>query len=635
MFRKGNASAPQKNKAPLKRGIFDDDEDDFDEKLEVARAKRRAVDLGDDSPVRAPASRYSPERSQNDGSGQPDAPDVAIDAEEDDPLEAFMAGISNDLREEAAAPRPATKPTRRHDYEEDDNIESYIKHMKEKGIDVGSGKGQNATHNSDADSDEEVYATARAIDAATANIDPDDLNASLYFTKKEIEPLPPVDHSTISYLEIEKDFYEEHPDISALTNAEVQKIRSELSMNVTGHAPAKPCISFAHFQFDDALLNAIRKQGFTQPSAIQQQAVPVALNGRDIIGIAKTGSGKTASFVWPMLVHIMDQQELEKGDGPIGLILAPTRELASQIHTEAKKFAKCYDIRVSVVYGGASKGEQFKELRSSSCEILVATPGRLIDLIKMKATNLKRVSFLVLDEADRMFDLGFEPQVRSICKNVRPDRQTLLFSATFPRKIESLTREILTSPIRISIGSVGVSNSDITQIFPILPDDSYKWNWLTSNLVKFTSEGSVIVFIGKKAGVDELAGNLREAGFGCEGLHGDMMQHDRDRVVREFKAGKGDVRVLVCTDVAARGLDIRSVRVVVNYDVARDIDSHVHRIGRTGRAGEKGTAYTLVTQKEDRFAGELVRNLEESGQNVPADLLALAMRNGRFRSFRE
>lgn len=296
-----------------------------------------------------------------------------------------------------------------------------------------------------------------------------------------------------------------------------------------------------------------------------------------------------------MLVHILDQPELQKHEGPIGLILAPTRELAHQIYIEAKKFAKVYNIKVSAVYGGASKADQFKELRNGSVEILVATPGRLIDMIKMKATNLRRVTYLVLDEADRMLDLGFEPQVRSICNNVRPDRQVLMFSATFPKKIEKLTRDVLHDPIKIHIGSIGASNSDVIQHVVVLPDDTYKWNWLITHLVQFTVDGSVLVFVGRKAGVEELAQNLQKAGFDCLAMHGDLMQIERDKIIYDFKHLKK--KILVCTDVAARGLDIKSVKTVVNYDIARDIDSHVHRIGRTGRAGEKGTAYTLITQK--------------------------------------
>ncbi|CAJ0753427.1 18969_t:CDS:10, partial [Entrophospora sp. SA101] len=337
-------------------------------------------------------------------------------------------------------------------------------------------------------------------------------------------------------------------------------------------------------------------------------------------------SGKTAAFIWPMLIHIMDQEELKKGEGPIGLILAPTRELTSQIYIEAKKFAKSYGLRVAAVYGGASKMDQFKELRQGNIEILVGTPGRLIDMVKMKATNFRRVSFLVLDEADRIYIIMIQRYV-NISRTT-----TLLFSATFPKKVEKLAREVTTEPIRISIGNIGQANTDITQVFVILTDDGYKWDWLISNLVALCVDGSVLIFVSRKGGVDELSLNLRQAGHECGALHGDMMQSERDKVLKDFKNSK--FSVLVATDVAARGLDIKSVKTVINYDIARDIDSHVHRIGRTGRAGEKGTAYTFITKKEDKFAGDLVRNLELAGQIVPTDLMDLAMQNNRFRKSR-
>ncbi|KAI9596196.1 P-loop containing nucleoside triphosphate hydrolase protein [Syncephalis fuscata] len=449
--------------------------------------------------------------------------------------------------------------------------------------------------------------------------------------RKEIVPLPTPDHSSIKYLEFEKCFYTEHEDIKALTPGQINQLRRELDMRVTGPDIPKPCVSFAHFGFDEALMDTIIKAGYTTPTGIQQQSVPAALSGRDLISIAKTGSGKTAAFLWPMLVHIMDQPELEKSDGPIGVVIAPTRELVAQIYTEAKRFAKSCGLRAAVAYGGASKMEQFKELRAG-VEILVATPGRLIDLVKMKATNLRRVTYLVLDEADRMFDLGFEPQVQSICNNVRPDRQTLLFSATFKPRVEHLARTVTTDPIRITVGNIGQANEDVSQQVHIIPDDTFKWDWLVTRLVGFSVEGSVLVFVGRLGGVDMLVQNLRSAGYECGALHGNMLQSERDRVLRDFKKNK--FPILVATDVAARGLDIKSVRTVINYDVARDIDSHVHRIGRTGRAGEKGTAYTLITNNEDKFAGELVRNLEASNQPIPPELLSLAMQNRRFRDAR-
>ncbi|KAG0260917.1 ATP-dependent RNA helicase ddx42 [Actinomortierella ambigua] len=552
------------------------------------------------------------------------------DDEEDDPLDAFMAGIDNQVKEEAA--KPSEDKIRRDYIEEEDNVESYMSHMKKKGIAVGTGA-PSKHRDEDVDSDEEVYATARAVDQAIGGMyDSDDNGAPEPTGKKEITPLPPKDHSKEDYLEIEKDFYVEHEDIAKLDNAQVALIRKDLDMKVSGINVAKPCVSFAHFGFDEELMETIRKAGYFEPSGIQKQAIPVALSGRDIIGLAKTGSGKTAAFLLPMIVHIMDQAELEKGDGPIGIVLAPTRELADQIYSEAKRFARAYDLRVAVVYGGASKQDQFKTLRAG-VEIVVATPGRLIDMIKMKATNFRRTSFLVLDEADRVLDLGFEPQVRSICDNIRPDRQMLLFSATFQKRVERLARGALQDPIRIAIGNVGQINSDVTQIIEVLKDDSFKWNWLLDRLDGFVAQGSLLIFVSRKAGVIELTENLKTMGIQCECLHGDMLQQERDKAVHQFKLRQ--FPTLIATDVAARGLDIKSIRTVVNYDVARDIDSHVHRVGRTGRAGEKGTAYTLITDKDDRFAGELVRNLEEFDQPVPQELLRVAMQNGRFRKSRQ
>ncbi|KAG0280709.1 ATP-dependent RNA helicase ddx42 [Linnemannia exigua] len=551
--------------------------------------------------------------------------------EEDDPLDAFMAGIDTQVKKEAEM--PSEEKVRRDDIEDEDYVESYMKHMKKKGIMVGQG-GPVQERNEDVDSDEEVYATARAIDnSSEQQFDPDEMGYDLQSNgKKEITPLPRVDHSRQNYVEIEKCFYEEHEDIARLTDEQVKQIRLDLDMRVSGADAAKPCISFAHFGFEEALMETIRRAGYSEPSGIQQQAIPVALSGRDIIGIAKTGSGKTAAFLLPMIVHIMDQEELEKGDGPIGIVLAPTRELADQIYSEAKRFAKAYSLRVAVVYGGASKQDQFKTLRSG-VEIVVATPGRLIDMIKIKATNFKRTSFLVMDEADRFFDLGFEPQVRSICDNIRPDRQTVLFSATFQKRVEKLAREVMTDPVRISIGNVGQINSDVTQVIQILKDDTLKWKWLMDRLQELEALGSVLIFVSRKNGVVELTENLKNMGVRCECLHGDMVQQERDKAVHDYKNRL--FPTLIATDVAARGLDIKSIRTVINYDVARDIDSHVHRVGRTGRAGEKGTAFTLITDKDDRFAGELVRNLEEGGQSVSPDVMKIAMQNPRFRKSRQ
>ncbi|XP_065203685.1 ATP-dependent RNA helicase DDX42 [Planococcus citri] len=533
--------------------------------------------------------------------------------EDEDPLDAFMAGIEKQVKKEAAKTSKSVEGEEeksrniRDDIEGEDVEESYYRYMEEN---------PRAGLQEDESDNEIEY--------------DEDGNPIAPKKSKIIDPLPPVDHSTISYQPFEKNFYAVHEEIARLSKEQVKTLRETLGIKVTGPDPPNPVTSFAHFGFDEPLMKIIRKSEYSQPTPIQAQAVPAALCGRDVLGIAKTGSGKTAAFIWPMLVHIMDQRELQVGDGPIGLILAPTRELSQQIYAEAKRFGKVYNINVICCYGGGSKWEQSKSLESGA-EIVVATPGRIIDLVKMKATNLTRITFLVLDEADRMFDMGFEPQVRSICNHTRPDRQTLLFSATFKKRVEKLARDVLTDPIRIVQGDVGEANADVTQIVCVM-NQAAKLPWLQRNFVFFLSIGSVLIFVTRKLQAEELANTLTVKEYDVLLLHGDMDQTERNKVITKFK--KQEVNILIATDVAARGLDISHIKTVVNYDVARDIDTHTHRIGRTGRAGEKGTAYTLITEKDKDFAGHLVRNLESVNQEVPSALMDLAMQNAWFRKSR-
>ncbi|XP_031572736.1 ATP-dependent RNA helicase DDX42-like [Actinia tenebrosa] len=572
---------PEKRK-PL---FVDSDDDDYDEK------------------------KFQDDNSDEDTPMYQTNPD---DDDEEDELDMFMKGIEQEVKKEeskteAQRAEEEKKRIQRQDIEEEDDQESYFNYIK------------NAPVQAYPDDDE-------------VEIDYDsDGNPIVPEKSKIIEPLPRVDHSEIDYLPFEKNFYIEHDEIAKLPVQEVNELRKKLGIKVSGAMPCKPCISFAHFGFDEQLMSIIRKSEYTQPTPIQSQSIPIALTGRDIIGIAKTGSGKTAAYLWPALVHIMDQPELQVGDGPIALICAPTRELCQQIYTEARRFGKAYNIHCVAVFGGGNKYEQSKALQEGA-EIVVATPGRLIDHVKSKATNLRRVTFLVFDEADRMFDMGFEPQVRSIANNVRPDRQTLLFSATFKKKVEYLCRDTLTDPIRVVIGELGEANEDVTQVVNIFNSPPEKWTWITENLVSFTSDGSVLIFVTKKANCEELASNLKKNDFEVALLHGDMDQFERNKVLGQFR--KKEVPILVATDVAARGLDIPSIKTVINYDVARDITTHTHRIGRTGRAGMKGVAYTLLTSADQNFAGDLVRNLEIANQTVPEPLLELAMKNSWFRKSR-
>nr|CAH0113102.1 unnamed protein product [Daphnia galeata] len=547
----------------------------------------------------------------------PDSPNFAANVEsddEEDPLDAFMNDLNKKVKkEEVIKPLKEDSSAKgkgkavRHDIEEEDDEESYYRYIKENPL-----------------------AGLQGDDSDSEQIEYDEDGIPIKIGKKHIDPLPPIDHSTITYSPFEKNFYEEHEEIKNLPLEQANELRETLGLKVSGISIPKPVCSFAHFNFDEKLMNVIRKSEFTNPTPIQSQAIPAALSGRDVIGIAQTGSGKTAAFLWPMIVHILDQPVLKTGDGPIGLILAPTRELSQQIYTEAKKFCKVFGISVVCCYGGGSKWEQSKDLEQGT-EIVVATPGRMIDLVKIKATNLQRVTFLVLDEADRMFDMGFEPQVRSICNHARPERQTLLFSATFKKRIEKLARDVLSDPIRIVQGDVGEANQDVTQVIEVLAP-TVKYSWLITRLVEFMASGSVLIFVTKKANAEELSASLKSRELSVALLHGDMDQVDRNQVISAFK--KKEMDILVATDVAARGLDIPHIRTVINYDIARDIDTHTHRIGRTGRAGEKGMAYTLVTPADKEFAGHLVRNLEGASQVVPEPLMDLAMQSAWFRKSR-
>ncbi|KAI4301520.1 hypothetical protein L6164_034791 [Bauhinia variegata] len=594
------------------------------QRLYVPPSSRRGHDNYEDTDL--DNIEYDDNDTDKDGGNNNGSNNNGDNEEEIDPLDAFMEGIHEEVKA-APPPKPKEKAEDRYkDDDEDDPMESFLRAKKDLGLTLAS----EALH-AGYDSDEEVYAAAKAVDAGMVEYDSDD--NPIVLDRKKIEPIPALDHSSIDYEPFNKDFYEEKPSISGMSDQDVADYRKSLAIRVSGFDVPKPVKTFEDCGFSPQLMNSIKKQGYEKPTSIQCQALPVVSSGRDIIGIAKTGSGKTAAFVLPMIVHIMDQPELEKEEGPIGVICAPTRELAHQIYLESKKFAKAYGIRVSAVYGGMSKLDQFKELKAG-CEIVVATPGRLIDMLKMKALSMTRATYLVLDEADRMFDLGFEPQVQSIVGQIRPDRQTLLFSATMPRKVEKLAREILTDPVRVTVGEVGMANEDITQVVHVIPSDAEKLPWLLEKLPGMIDEGDVLVFASKKAAVDEIESQLVQRGFKVAALHGDKDQASRMEILQKFKSGV--YHVLVATDVAARGLDIKSIKSVVNFDIAKDMDMHVHRIGRTGRAGDKdGVAYTLITQKEARFAGELVNSLIAAGQNVSMELMDLAMKDGRFRSKRD
>ncbi|KAK8844128.1 ATP-dependent RNA helicase DBP2-A [Kwoniella newhampshirensis] len=428
-------------------------------------------------------------------------------------------------------------------------------------------------------------------------------------------------HQTLS--KFEKNFYVEDPRVTARSEKEIAQFRADKQMKIQGQNIPRPITTFEEAGFPDYIMTEIRAMGFTAPSAIQCQAWPMALSGRDVVAVAETGSGKTISFALPAMVHINAQPLLAPGDGPIVLILAPTRELAVQIQAECTKFGKSSRIRNTAIYGGAPKGPQIRDLQRG-VEVCVATPGRLIDMLESGKTNLKRVTYLVMDEADRMLDMGFEPQIRKIVSQIRPDRQTLLFSATWPKEVQRLAADFQHDFMQVNIGSMDLTaNHNVAQHVEICTDYD-KRGKLLKHLETISAENAkVLIFVGTKRVADDLTKFLRMDGWPALAIHGDKQQAERDWVLAEFKAGRSPI--MLATDVASRGLDIRYV---INYDFPNNCEDYIHRIGRTGRAGAKGVSYTYFTADNSKSARELVQILRESKSDVPPELEQMAMYGG-------
>lgn len=407
------------------------------------------------------------------------------------------------------------------------------------------------------------------------------------------------------------------PQLIGLPPSEAEEWRKTHSISVFGHDCPSPMPDFKMLtMLPPFIQKKFADRGFTAPTIIQAQSWPILFQNRDFVGIAKTGSGKTMAFIVPAIAHIAVQPQLRPGDGPIVVVLAPTRELAQQIEEETKKILPT-TMRCACIYGGSPKGPQIQLLRDG-VHILVATPGRLIDMLEIKRTNLLRTTYVVLDEADRMLDMGFEPQVRSIFGQVRPDRQTLMFSATWPKEIQSMAASFQKDFIRINVGSTELlANPDVTQEFIYTPEDG-KYVELRKLMAKHR-DTRVLVFCKTKKTADFLERQLRNVGFDIMAIHGDKEQRQREYILDRFR--RESKLTVVATDVAARGLDIKNLEVVINYDFPMQIDDYVHRIGRTGRAGAKGHSYTLISKKEDQITPPVLRQLlsiiQKAGQEVP------------------
>jgi len=404
---------------------------------------------------------------------------------------------------------------------------------------------------------------------------------------------------------------------------DADRLRSKKGITIVeGRNCPKPVRTFEEASFPEYVLQEVARAGFREPTPIQVQGWPIALKGRDVVGIAETGSGKTLAFLLPAIVHINAQPYLSKGDGPIVLVMAPTRELAIQIQEEASRFGGSSKIKNTCCYGGVPKRPQEEDLRDG-VEIVIATPGRMIDFLENGTTNLKRVTYLVLDEADRMLDMGFEPQVRKITSQVRPDRQTLMWSATWPKEVQRLARDICREdPVHVNVGSLDLRCAHTIRQYVEVVDERDKRSRLKRLLEKVMDGSKILIFAQTKRDGDDLTREMRTDGWPALCIHGDKKQEEREWVLKEFKEGKSPI--LIATDVASRGLDVKDIKYVINYDFPSQIEDYVHRVGRTGRAGATGSSYTFFTKDKFRHAKELIDVLREASQPVPSELERLA-----------
>lgn len=374
-------------------------------------------------------------------------------------------------------------------------------------------------------------------------------------------------------------------------------------------------MSFEKFAFHPFIQAGISSAGYSTPTPVQDQTIQPILNGRDVLGLAQTGTGKTAAFVLPILQRLMR--------GPRGraraLILSPTRELAEQTHSVIKVLGRKTGLHSLSVYGGVSAGPQIKQLRSG-VEIIVACPGRLLDLMGQRVANLSSIDFLVIDEADMMFDMGFMPDIRRIINALPAKRQNLLFSATMPAEIRSLTMEILDNPVTVEIGASHPVETIQQTVFSV--EQETKFPTLLT-LLSQTGSGQVLIFTRTKHRAQKLAAQLAQAGISATSLQGNLSQNQRQAAMKSFRSGR--VQVMVATDIAARGIDVTQISHVINYDVPDTADAYTHRIGRTGRMQRDGSAFTLATRDDlpmmrsiERMIGRPLKHFKANGDEIQA-----------------
>ncbi|KAJ9592681.1 hypothetical protein L9F63_015653 [Diploptera punctata] len=404
-----------------------------------------------------------------------------------------------------------------------------------------------------------------------------------------------------------------------------------IQVNVTGENVPKPIDNFENSNLRQLLLDNIQKSNYTRPTPVQKNAIPIIMAKRDLMACAQTGSGKTAAFLLPLINLLLSEPKnlvvSAEHCEPQAIIVSPTRELTLQIHNEARKFSHGSPIKTVVTYGGAALHHQAKQVLKG-CHILVATPGRLLDFVDKGRITFSSLRFLVLDEADRMLDMGFMPDIERMMAHstmvATGERQTLMFSATFPEEIQRLAGQFLHNYLFLAVGIVGSACTDVEQQFHLVT--KFEKRPKLTELIKSEGGEKTLVFVEMKRTADFIAAFLSEQAYPTTSIHGDRLQREREEALADFKSG--NMAVLVATAVAARGLDIKNVAHVVNYDLPKSIDEYVHRIGRTGRVGNRGKATSFYDPEFDTpLARDLVKILQQAGQQIPAWLEKDAVNN--------
>jgi ATP-dependent RNA helicase DDX41 len=407
-------------------------------------------------------------------------------------------------------------------------------------------------------------------------------------------------------------------------------VRKKWHILVEGEACPPPIKSFNEMKVPECLLNAMKVKGIAKPTPIQVQGIPAILSGRDIVGIAFTGSGKTLTFSLPMIMFALEEEiklPLKGGEGPVGLVLCPSRELARQTFEVVESYCQCFadsngrfpPLRAVLTIGGEDKRAQVDPVARLGVHCIIATPGRINDLLNQGRISMDCCRYLVLDEADRMLDFGFDEEVHSIINHFKRQRQTILFSATMPQKFQDFAKKTLVRPLVVNVGRAGAANLDVIQEVEYVKSEA-KIVYLLECLQK--TPPPVIIFCERKQDVDDIHEYLLVKGVAAASIHGGKDQEERNEAIRQFKEGSKDV--LVATDIAAKGLDFPDIQHVINFDMPAEIENHVHRIGRTGRCGRTGVATTFINKDvEESTLLDLKHLLIEAKQRVPPVLQAL------------